>query len=158
VLAAAAGSAALAIGAAVWWWRSPAAEPPWAGNWQATLVRGEQVNVRLAVEGDRVMLLSAPIKITDRPDWAEYRQFWRERFGAELDSVLYRAEGRLIREPGRAPRLDLALQVLPAAAGEAVDGGNLSATLSADGQRLEGTVWLNSAQAEWPAVLVRERR
>jgi hypothetical protein len=114
--------------------------------------------VTLSVDGDQVTLLSAPILITTRPDWAEYRQFWRERFGADLDSVIYRAQGRLIKEPGRAPRIDLALQLLPAEAGEAVDSGNLSATLSADGLRLTGKVWLNSAQAEWPAVLTRQPR
>jgi len=158
LLVAAAVSAALVLGAMAWQRRGPAAGPGLAGDWAATLVRGEQVGVTLAVDGDQVTLLSAPITITTRPDWAEYRQFWRERFGADLDRVLYRAKGRLVREPGRLPRIDLALQVLPAEAGEAVDSGNLSATLSADGQRLDGTVWLNSAQAEWPAVLVRERR
>jgi hypothetical protein len=149
---------ALAFALGAWWWRGAAADPGPAGAWSATLVRGEQVAVTLALDGERVTLLSAPIDIRTRPDWAEYRLFWRERFGAELDSVIYRADGLFIREPGRAPRIDLALQVLPAAACEAVDSGNLSATLSADGQRLEGTVWLNSAQAEWPAVLTRQPR
>jgi hypothetical protein len=158
LLAAAAASSVLVLGAAAWWWRGPAAEPTLAGTWAATLVRGEQVAVTLALDGERVTLLSAPIDIRTRLDWAEYRLFWRERFGADLDSVIYRAEGLHVREPGRAPRVDLALQVLPAAAGEAVDSGNLSATLSPDGQRLEGTVWLNSAQAEWPAVLTRQPR
>jgi hypothetical protein len=46
-----------------------------------TLVRGEQVSVTLAVGGDQGTLLGAPITITARLDWAEYRQFGRERFG-----------------------------------------------------------------------------
>jgi hypothetical protein len=158
LLAAAAASAALVLGAAAWWRRGAVAEPGLAGAWSATLARGEQVRVTLTQDGERVTLLSAPLDISARPGWIEYRRLWRESAGTELDSVIYRAEGRLIREPGRAPRIDLALQVLPERAGEAVDGGNLSATLSADGRRLDGTVWLNSAQAEWPAALVRERR
>ena len=157
-LAVAATVVVLAVGAGAWWWRGPAGDPGVAGAWSATLVRGEQVGVTLTQNGDRVTLLSAPLDITARPDWAEYRRFWRERFGADLDRVIYRAEGLVIREPGRAPRIDLALQVLPAEAGEAVDSGNLSATLSTDGQKLEGRVWLNSAQADWPVVLTRPTR
>jgi TIR domain len=148
----------LGSGAVVWWLQGPAPNPGLAGAWSATLVRGEQVGVTLTQDGDRISLISAPLDISNRSDWAEYRRFWRERFGADLDSVIYRGEGRFIHDPGRAPRIDLALQVLPAQAGEAVDSGNLSATVSADGHRLDGTVWLNSAQAEWPAVLKRQPR
>jgi hypothetical protein len=158
ILAVAAMGLAMALGAGAWWWRGPAGDPGVAGAWSATLVRGEQVGVILSQDGDRVTLLSAPLDITARPDWAEYRRFWRERFGADLDRVIYRAEGLIIREPGRAPRIDLALQVLPAEAGEAVDSGNLTLAPSAGGLSLEGTVWLNSAQAEWPAVLSRKGR
>jgi TIR domain len=148
----------LGSGALIGWLQSPAPKAGLAGAWSATLVRGEQVGVSLTQDGDRITLLSAPLDISTRADWAEYRRFWRERFGADLDRVIYRGEGRFIHEPGRAGRIDLALQLLPAQAGEAVDSGNLSATVSADGQRLEGTVWLNSAQAEWPAVLTRQPR
>ena len=131
-----------------------------AGAWQATLVRGEQTTVTLTLtpDGERLKLVSAPIAIATRPEWADYRSFWRERFGADLDRVVYRGEGRLISGPGSAPRIDLALQVLPDGGDNPVDNGNLSATLSADGQRLEGTIWLNSAQADWPALLRRAPR
>jgi TIR domain len=158
LLGSGAGIGLLASGAVIWWLQSQSADTGLSGAWSATLVRGEQVGVTLTQHSDRITLLSAPLDITARTDWAEYRRFWRERFGTDLDSVVYRGEGLFIQEPGRAPRIDLALQVVPAKAGEAVDSGNLSATVSTDGQRLDGTVWLNSAQAEWPAVLKRGPR
>ena len=65
---------------------------------------------------------------------------------------------QVIRDPGRAPRIDLALQVLAVPGDAPVDSGNLSATLSADGRRLDGKIWLNGAQADWPALLLRVPR
>jgi TIR domain len=162
--------AALALGGA--WWllggRAPGASAPapvastagaraaLEGRWNASLSRGEQVVVVVSQSGDRLTLASEPIAIATRSDWAEYRAFWRERTGSDLNAVMYRGEGLLVSDPGVAPRIDIALTVMPSPGpAEAVDGGNLSATLAPDGRSLAGTIWLNSLQAEQPASLTR---
>jgi hypothetical protein len=144
---------ALAVAASLsWWWASrtpdtpaPAAStgPQLAGRWLATLSRGERVVAVFTQTGDRLTLATEPIPIAARADWAEYRKFWHERFGAELGAVMYRGEGLLHAVPD---------------SGEPVDGGNLSATLSADGAQLSGTLWLNGEQSSQPAQLQRERQ
>jgi hypothetical protein len=127
------------------------------GRWAAQLSRGEQVRLVITQSGERVTLASEPIPIAARSDWADYRAFWRERTGSELNAVMYRGEGRLIADPGVAPRIDVALTVHASPGnGEPVDGGNLSAVLAPDGRTLSGTIWLNSLQSEQPASLTRE--
>ena len=163
--------AALAVTAAVavsWWWSgrkpdtpAPAAGtgPNLAGRWLATLSRGERVAAVFTQSGDRLTLATEPIPIADRADWADYRKFWRERFASDLDSVMYRGEGLLHADPGQPARIDIALKLHAVPdSGEPVDGGNISATLSADGAQLSGTLWLNGEQASQPAQLVRETR
>jgi hypothetical protein len=127
------------------------------GRWAAQLSRGERVKLVITQSGERVTLASEPIPIAARSDWADYRAFWRERTGSELNAVMYRGEGRLIADPGVAPRIDIALTVHASPGnGEPVDGGNLSAVLAPDGRTLSGTIWLNSLQSEQPASLTRE--
>ena len=101
--------------------------------------------------------MSEPIPIATRTDWAEYRAFWRERHGRELGAVVYRGEGEFVADSGLAPRIDIALKLHPSPGGfDPIDGGNLSATLSPDGRALNGTIWLNSIQADQPATLRRK--
>lgn len=162
-----AGALAIVAAAAVsWWWPgrrpdkpAPAAGPQLAGRWLATLSRGERVIAVFTQAGDRLTLATEPIPIASRADWADYRRFWRERFASELDNVMYRGEGLLLTDPGQPARIDIALKVHAVPdSGEPIDGGNLSATLSADGAQLSGTLWLNGEQASQPAQLVREIR
>ena len=149
----------VAIGVALWLFARGGATSSVAGNWQAQLWQGEQVMLVLSEKGDTVMLASEPVGIADRPDWTDYRRFWRERGGGELNAIMYRGEGRRIDAPGVGPALDIGLQVLasPDGGGTAIDSGNLSLRLSADGRTLTGRIWLNSAQADQPAVLTRRR-
>ena len=127
-----------------------------SGRWAARLWQGERVALVIKQAGDKVSLASEPVPIGDRADWAEYRQFWREQTGSELKAVMYRGQGQVHADPGTARNIDIALQVLPSPGGaEPIDGGNLSATLSADGLRLSGKIWKNGAQAEQPATLTR---
>lgn len=151
------GLLAVAVGALALWWLGGGDTPPGvAGRWQAQLWQGEQVVVVLAEKGEVVTLASEPVAISERPDWNEYRAFWKERGGGELNAIFYRGEGKRIDNPGVAPALDIALQVLPSPHGEtAIDGGNLSLTLAPDGRTLSGRIWLNGAQAEQAAVLTR---
>lgn len=153
------GILAIAIAVALWMFARGGATNSVAGNWQAQLWQGEQVLLVLSEKGDAVTLASAPIVVTERPDWIEYRRFWRERGAGELNAIMYRGEGRRIDAPGVQPALDIALQVLPSpdGGGSAIDSGNLSLRLSADGRTLAGRIWLNGAQAEQPAVLTRRR-
>lgn len=127
-----------------------------SGRWAARLWQGERVVVVIQQTGAKISLASEPVPISDRADWAEYRQFWRDRTGSELNAVMYRGQGQITNDPGVARAIDIALQVLPSPGGrEPVDGGNLSATLSADGLRLSGKIWKNGAQAEQGATLTR---
>ncbi len=151
----------MALGA-TWWLlgtrapTTPASAGTIAGHWAARLSRGEQVTLVITQSGEHVTLASEPIPIGTRSDWADYRAFWRERTGSELSAVMYRGEGRLIADPGVAPRIDIALTVHASPGpGEPGDGGNPSAVLAPDGRTLSGTIWLNSLQSEQPALLTR---
>ena len=149
----------VAIGVALWLFARGGATKGVAGNWQAQLWQGEQVMLVLSEQGDTVALASEPVAIAERSDWADSRRFWRERGSGELNAIMYRGEGRRIDAPGVGPALDIALQVLasPDRGGSAIDSGNLSLRLSADGKTLTGRIWLNSAQADQAAVLTRQR-
>jgi hypothetical protein len=146
---------AVAAGAALWW--SASAPLDLTGRWQASLWHGESTVLHFKQQGDAVSYLSEPIRIAERADWAEYRTFWQERFKQPLDAIVYRGEGRLIQDPGTALRIDIGFKVYPSppGEGEAIDSGNLSATLAAGGRRLDGRIWLNGSQAEQAASLMR---
>jgi hypothetical protein len=133
---------------------APATADPLQGDWLARFGEIEEMRLTLSPQGERITLASAPVPITERADWADYRRFWLERTGAPLEAIAYRGEGLVRRLPETAPVIDIALQVLALPGGEVIDGGNLSAALQPDG-RLLGRRWLNSTQAETPAVLER---
>lgn len=143
------------VASAAWWLQRDDGPPGLAGRWQAQLWQGELVAVVLEEKGNAIALASEPVSIAERPDWVEYRRFWREQGKGELNAIVYRGEGRRIDAPGTAPILDIALQVLPGPDGSPVDSGNLRLHLAADGKTLAGRIWLNSAQAEQAAVLTR---
>lgn len=145
--------ALLVVAAAVgWWWRS---DQGLSGSWQARLGQ-DSVRIELRQQGERVTLESHPFDIRQRADWAAYRSFWRERFGTDLAALRYRGQGSWRQAAGSRPEIDLAFQLLSVPGDEPVDSGNLSATLTTAG-RLEGQRWLNSAQAQQPALLERVR-
>lgn len=148
----------IALGAG-WWLLRDQVSGDIAGKWQAQLWQGERVTLVLSEKDGNVTLASEPISIAERPDWADYRRSWQERGSGDLNAILYRGVGRRIDAPGIAPALDIALQVLasPEEGGAAIDSGNLSLRLSADGRTLAGRIWLNGAQADQPAVLTRQR-
>jgi hypothetical protein len=163
---AAAGATLAAAGAAAggwWWWqgreeaRTPRARIAgrWAGSWPHL---GPVVLLLTVPAPGRVLLTSEPIAIAAQPSWADYRAFWRERFGAALDAVMLRGEGLLHADPAQPLRVDigLALHSVPDS-GDKIDGGNFSAALQADGRQLVGTLWLNSRQKSETATLARRR-
>lgn len=143
-----------AAGGGAWWWFGRPLAARVAGRWQVQVEGEAALVLRLVHQGDMLRFDSEPIDIRTRADWAEYRAFWRERFGSDLDAVRYRGEGRLIEASGSPPALDLGFKIVTVPGDTEVDGGNLSATLQPDG-RWRGTRWLNGAQAEKPALWSR---
>ena len=147
-----------ATAALLWLLARPAALASVAGTWQGRLWQGEAVVLVVTETAGKLTLASQLIAIADRPDWADYRGFWRQRTGSELDTVVYRGEGRRSENPGQPPQVDFALALLPGSGGDdKIDGGNLSLRLSPDGRTLTGRIWRNGPQAEHPAVLTRLR-
>lgn len=166
--------AALALLAVGWLWNSTqrtsgrprdAAATPGAGpvaddvsgDWATRWVRNETLSLHLEQTGETVTLASTPVPIGAREDWAAYRRSWRERTGTELGSVAYRGVGTVGRLAGLPLAIDIALRVVALPAEETIDSGNLSASLSGDGRRLVGKLWLNSEQAEHSVELTRDR-
>lgn len=151
----AAGAVTLAAaGGAAWWWWGRAPAQRLAGRWRVQVAGEPALLLVLVRRGQTLRFDSEPIDIRARADWAEYRAFWRERFGSDLDAVRYRGEGRLVEATGAPPALDLGFKIVSVPGDTEIDGGNLSATLQPDG-RWRGTRWLNSAQAERPATWTR---
>ena len=103
-----------------------------------------------------VELNSRPVSIRERAEWVEYRAFWRESFGKELDAVSYRGQGSASARPGAALVVDIALQIVSSPGEVLTDTGNLHATISADGQTLVGALWLNGAQQELSLIHISE--
>lgn len=126
-----------------------------SGRWLATLGADEQLDLALRHSGEVLELNSRPLSIAQRADWADYRSFWRERFGSDLDFVSYRGKGSASSLPGDALVIDVALQIVSSPGDTLVDSGNLHATLSSDGRTMTGSLWLNSKQAERPLRLVQ---
>ena len=158
LLLAGAGVAAVAAagGWARWTWQrrdGEAAPGGLGGAWLAQM-GDDAVRLELRQQGERLTLESHPIDIRARADWADYRRFWRERFGSDLDTVRYRGVGTVRDASGTPPAIDVGFRVLSVPGDADIDGGNLSATLDADG-RLQGTRWLNGAQAAAAALLTR---
>jgi hypothetical protein len=104
-----------------------------SGSWSATLAPDETLSLSLRQTGDQVELNSRPVPISRRADWADYRSFWRERFGSELDTVSYRGKGSASTLPGEQLVVDIALQIVSTPGDVLVDTGNLHATIAADG-------------------------
>jgi len=125
------------------------------GSWLATLSPDETLFLALRQSGEKVELSSRPVPIGERADWADYRSFWRERFGSELDAVSYRGKGTASALPGAELVVDIALQIVSSPGDVLVDTGNLTATIAGDGATMAGTLWLNSAQKERPVKLAR---
>lgn len=147
-----------AAGIAVWFTLRPSAPQGVTGEWATTVDGQPSMSFVFRFEADKLVLTSKPVPIADRADWAEYRAFWRERGGAELTHIVYRGEGALRADPGVPAAIDVALTLVSSPGDVAVDSGNLSARLAADGASMNGTLWLNSAQADRPVVLRRASR
>lgn len=126
-----------------------------SGAWLATLSADETLSLSMRQTGEQVELNSRPLAIAQRADWADYRKFWRERFGSELEAVTYRGKGSASRLPGDDLVIDIALQIFSSPGKTMVDSGNLHSRLAADGKSMTGTLWLNSQQAERPIRLQR---
>ena len=156
----------LAVGAALWSSRRPAAPPPaqppapppgLTGDWELSGSGNAPFVLSLRREGSAVAMQSRPLSILSRTDWDDYRSFWRERHGEALGDIVWRGEGLVEDPPGAASVADIAVSVVDAKGGEKIDGGNLHFSLAADGARATGTLWLNSEQRERAVELRRIR-
>jgi hypothetical protein len=148
------GAALASVAGSAWWWLGAsdggAAEARVAGRWQGALTgMGEVHLVATPAGAGRVTLVSELIHIAAQPSWADYRAFWRQRFGAELDTIVLRGAGSVHVDPAQPLRVDIGFSLHPAGRDDdasKIDGGNLSATLGPRGRRLDGELWLNSRQ------------
>lgn len=145
-------------GVAAWFTLRPSAPQGVAGEWATTVDGQPTMSFVFRLEADKLALTSKPVPVADRADWADYRAFWRERSGAELTHVVYRGEGTLRADPGVPVAIDVALTLVSSPGDVPVDSGNLSARLAAGGALMNGTLWLNSAQADRPVTLRRASR
>jgi len=127
-----------------------------SGSWNLTLGNDAPFMVVLQQEGERLGLTSLPVTIATRADWAAYRKFWLSLTGTELNAVVYRGRGELRADPGVARSVNLALKIFNQGGDTLIDGGNLRASVAADGRQMMGKVWLNSEQAERVATLQRQ--
>ena len=59
---------------------------------------GELMIVTLAQDGDNLRLASSAVDIERSPDWENYRDFWKQRTGNDLNSIFYRGEGKIVRD------------------------------------------------------------
>lgn len=156
--------AALLTTAFGWFATRRPAEPPalaaadFAGQWVATPVGEAPIKLLLQQTGDRLSLVSEPVPIVSNTEWTDYRDFWRERFHSELNAIVYRGEGSIIRVPAAATELDIALQIVSSPGNEPIDSGNLHALRQGVSSTMEGQLWLNSRQAEKAIRLVEARR
>ncbi|MEO8058198.1 MAG: TIR domain-containing protein [Burkholderiales bacterium] len=148
----------VAAGLAAWFVLRASAPPGVAGEWATTISGEPTMSFVFRQQGDKLVLTSKPVPVAERADWAEYRAFWRERSGTELTHVVYRGEGTLRADPGVPPAIDVALTLVTSPGDVPVNSGNLSATLAADGSVMNGTLWLNSTQADRPVALRRVSR
>ncbi len=127
------------------------------GDWLATLAADERVTLALRQSGNDLALGSRPVDISARADWQDYRRFWSERSASELNAIAYRGHGTTHVAPDGRTVIDVALEIVSTPGEEQIDGGNLRATVNADGSAMDGRLWLNSEQAERPVRLTRVR-
>ena len=95
------------------------------------------------------------MSIREHAEWVEYRAFWREHFGKEIDAVSYRGQGSASARPGAALVVDIALQIVSSPGDVLVDTGNLNVTMATDGATMSGELWLNGKQTETRVSLAR---
>lgn len=131
------------------------AAPAFAGNWLGELVPGERLVLSLRQSGNEIALASAPVDIRQRPDWSDYRKFWREQSPAALDAIAYRGRGSASRTADGSTVFGIALEVASSPGETLIDSGNLRCTLAASGAFLDCELWLNSLQAARPLRLSR---
>lgn len=131
------------------------AAPAFAGNWLGELVPGEHLVLSLRQSGNEVVLATAPVDIRQRPDWSDYRKFWREQSPAALDAIAYRGRGTSRRAADGSTVFGIALEVASSPGETLIDSGNLRCTLAASGAFLDCELWLNSLQAARPLRLSR---
>ena len=103
------GLAALAVlavgGWSFWRWRQKRAamlSGPWRARIGApgapTSRQGESMIFALAQEGENLRLTSSAVDIEHDPQWENYRDFWKQRTGNDLNSVFYRGEGKIVHD------------------------------------------------------------
>ncbi|QKS29799.1 MAG: toll/interleukin-1 receptor domain-containing protein [Candidatus Accumulibacter similis] len=131
------------------------AAPALDGSWLGELVPGERLPLSLRQSGNEVALASAPVDIRRRPDWEDYRKFWREQSPTALDAIAYRGRGSGHRGADGSTMFGIALEVVSSPGETLIDSGNLRCTLAADGAFLDCQLWLNSLQAARPVRLSR---
>ena len=96
-----------AAGWGFWRWRKRHADSlsgPWRTRIGArgaqTSREGELMIVTLDQDGQDLNLKSNAVDIERNPEWQNYRDFWKQRTGKDLNSIFYHGVGTVVRDDG----------------------------------------------------------
>ncbi len=153
---------AMAAGAGFLFWRhtGPTGPTRLSGPWLAiigargasTVQGGTRLGFKLSQEGAKVGMVSLPLPIDKDPAWTNYRDFWKQSTGAELQRVVYRLQGEVRDDGTGAPVvIDAAMRIETELGDGPIDGGGFRGVLGEGGEggrHISGRLWVNSEQAD----------
>lgn len=128
------------------------AQPSLDGRWLLSSGNAEPVPVTLVHRGDRLKLLSEPVRIDNDPDWRSYLDTLASIDGPALTHIVFSAEGGIFGD-----RADLKVLVASADGSFLVDSGDLHLRIGREGKVLAGQVLLNSGEQD-TVVLARQQQ
>ncbi|MEO8081247.1 MAG: toll/interleukin-1 receptor domain-containing protein [Caldimonas sp.] len=124
---------------------------------------GEVTIVNIRQVGDSLELVSNAVDVTHDRDWQNYGDFWKQRTGTELKSIVYRGEGKVTGNDGEPPRpgelrrvlVPVRIELVGSGAGP-IDTGTLRGTVDPGDQHIRARLWIDSERGERVVDLRRQ--